>query len=52
MLRQASEAGLEAGALVIRSRESEPLLVEWLRRTGALLLHVHAGIAWEGHHGV
>ena len=52
LLEQAAALGVPTAALEIRSRDAEPRLAEWLRERRVELLHVHAGIGWEGHHGI
>ncbi|MFC5038100.1 glycosyltransferase family 4 protein [Tianweitania sediminis] len=46
LLRQAALCGLRVKALDFQ-RPSE--VTRWLARSGACLIHVHAGIGWEGH---
>lgn len=45
-LKQAAKAGLRIKAIDF---EEMPRFGIWLHSVGAVLLHVHAGIGWEGH---
>ena len=46
LLRRAARLGLGMKPIDLADMDG---FSEWLRRTGAKLLHVHAGIGWEGH---
>ncbi|WP_431192850.1 glycosyltransferase family 4 protein [Tianweitania aestuarii] len=46
-LARAQALGLQTHAL--RLEEGEEGIADWLRDAGLSLVHVHAGIAWEGH---
>jgi predicted dehydrogenase/glycosyltransferase involved in cell wall biosynthesis len=44
LLDRAARAGL-----AVKSLDDAAAFADWLRRTGPDLVHVHAGIGWEGH---
>lgn len=41
-----------AGFAIKQIDDDEDALAKWFRRTAPDLVHVHAGIGWEGHHAV
>src|SRR5215212_8431071 len=52
LLARARAAGLVAHALNVRDTPSEADLVAWLRARPVDVFHCHAGVGWEGHHGI
>ncbi len=52
VLARAREMGIEALALAVRDRSAERRFARWLGEWESGVLHVHAGIGWEAHHGV
>ena len=52
LLARAREVGLLAQPLDVRDTSSEGDLVAWLRARPVDVFHAHAGIGWEGHHGI
>ncbi len=52
LLTRAHEMGLVTLGYECRSRQQEAELTEWLRAQGVKIFHCHAGIGWEGHHGI
>src|SRR5437762_1910466 len=53
LLRRAEHLGLDTLALEVRGeRAAWTRLVSWLRTQAIKVLHIHAGIGWEGHHAV
>ena len=49
LLDRAEAIGVNAVALEVRRAKDEPKLRRWLTENEIELLHVHAGIGWEGH---
>ena len=52
LLARGREAGLVAQALNVRNTASEADLVAWLQARPVDVFHCHAGVGWEGHHGI
>lgn len=53
LMRRAASLGVHVLPLEVRGEgDSASRLGSWLDRTRVDLVHVHAGIGWEGHHGV
>jgi len=53
LLARAAEMGLTTLPLELRSDAQAPApLIDWLQQQQVRICHVHAGVAWEGHHGV
>ncbi len=52
LLARAREAGLRAQPLEVRDMPSQADLVAWLQTRPVDIFHCHAGIGWEGHHGL
>lgn len=46
LLEQAAQAGLRIKGFAL---DQLPAFGHWLKASGAALMHVHAGIGWEGH---
>ncbi|MBB4636651.1 glycosyltransferase family 4 protein [Longimicrobium terrae] len=52
LLARAAAAGINAAAITVRAAWDEQPFAEWMRSNDVGLLHVHAGVGWEGHHAV
>ena len=52
LLARARALNLGTLALEARGTWAEDSLAQWLRTERVDLFHVHAGIGWEGHHGI
>ena len=52
LLERARALGLETLALAVRDQDAERQLARWLGARRFDLFHCHAGIGWEGHHGI
>jgi glycosyltransferase involved in cell wall biosynthesis len=52
LLRRAATMGLRTFAMEVRDAASEQKLQRWLESWQVNIFHCHAGIAWEGHHGI
>lgn len=52
LLADAAELGISVHAMAVRDGASEQPFVSWMAEQEVSLLHVHAGIGWEGHHGI
>jgi len=52
LLGRARSLGLGTLAITVRDRNAEAPLMQWLGARRVDLFHCHAGIGWEGHHGI
>lgn len=52
LLEAARARGIEAAPIAVRDAGAEGAFAAWLEQRAVDVLHVHAGIGWEGHHGV
>ncbi|HEX8395424.1 MAG TPA: glycosyltransferase family 4 protein [Longimicrobium sp.] len=52
LLARARRMGIGAAAITVRAAADEQPFAAWLRSNAVDLLHVHAGVGWEGHHAV